>query len=160
MDVPQHVLRSLFRDTAFPLIQHHVDSYNDMLDGRIPAFLRASNPFELELPDKRYIRIWVGGKGADKLKWVAPTDEMGNAVLPHGCRLDNTTYAVTLIADLEVDYVFPAGNTVTKVFADFEMGKIPLMLRSRLCYLTGMDGYSVGECRFELGGYFIIDGSE
>ena len=113
MDVPQHVLRSLFRDTAFPLIQHHVDSYNDMLDGRIPSFLRASNPFELELPDKRYIRIWVGGKGADKLKWVAPTDEMGNAVLPHGCRLDNTTYAVTLIADLEVDYVFPAGNTVT-----------------------------------------------
>ena len=160
MDVPQHVLRSLFRDTAFPLIQHHVDSYNDMLDARIPAFLRASNPFELELPDKRYIRIWVGGKGADKLKWVAPTDEMGNAILPHGCRLDNTTYAVTLIADLEVDYVFPAGNTVTKVFADFEMGRIPLMLRSRLCYLTGMDGYSVGECRFELGGYFIIDGSE
>ena len=160
MDVPQHVLRSLFRDTAFPLIQHHVDSYNDTLDVRIPTFLRASNPFELELPDKRYIRIWIGGKNADKLKWVAPTDEMGSAILPHGCRLDNTTYAVTLIADLEVDYVFPAGNTVTKVFPEFEMGKIPLMLRSRLCYLTGMDGYSVGECKFELGGYFIIDGSE
>ena len=160
MDVPQHVLRSLFRDTAFPLIQHHVDSYNDMLDVRIPTFLRASNPFELELPDKRYIRIWIGGKNADKLKWVAPTDEMGSAILPHGCRLDNTTYAVTLIADLEVDYVFPAGNTVTKVFPEFEMGKIPLMLRSRLCYLTGMDGYLVGECKFELGGYFIIDGSE
>jgi len=160
MDVPQHVLRSLFRDTAFPLIQHHVDSYNDMLDARIPTFLRASNPFELELPDKRYIRIWMGGKNADKLKWVAPTDEMGNAVLPHGCRLDNTTYAVTLIADLEVDYVFPEGRTVTKVFTAFELGKIPLMLRSRLCYLTGVDGYTVGECRFELGGYFIIDGSE
>ena len=160
MDVPQHVLRSLFRDTAFPLIQHHVDSYNDMLDARIPTFLRAANPFELELPDKRYIRVWMGGKNADKLKWVAPTDEMGNAVLPHGCRLDNTTYAVTLIADLEVDYVFPEGRTVTKVFTDFELGKIPLMLRSRLCYLTGVDGYTVGECRFELGGYFIIDGSE
>jgi DNA-directed RNA polymerase II subunit RPB2 len=160
MDVPQHVLRSLFRDTAFPLIQHHVDSYDDMLDGRIPTFLKASNPFELELPDKRYIRIWFGGKNSDKLKWVAPTDDMGNAIVPHACRLDNTTYAVTLVADLEVDYVFPNGPTVTKVFADFEVGKIPLMLRSRLCYLTGIDGYSVGECKFELGGYFVIDGSE
>ena len=160
MDVPQHVLRSLFRDTAFPLIQHHVDSYNDMLEGRIPAFLRASNPFELELPDKRYIRLWIGGKGADKLKWTAPTDEMGNAVLPHACRLDNMTYAVTLFADLEVEYVFPNKPTVTKTFAEFELGKLPLMLRSRLCYLTGLDGYEVGECKFELGGYFIIDGSE
>ena len=160
MDVPQHVLRSLFRDTAFPLIQHHVDSYDDMLDARIPTFLRASNPFELELPDKRYIRIWFGGKASDKLKWVAPTDDMGNAIVPHACRLDNTTYAVTLVADLEVDYVFPGGQTVTKVFADFEVGKIPLMLRSRLCYLTGIDGYKVGECKFELGGYFVIDGSE
>jgi hypothetical protein len=61
------------------------------------------------------------------------------------------------LPNLEVDYVFPAGNTVTKVFPDFEMGKIPLMLRSRLCYLTGMDGYTVGECKFEPGGYFIID---
>ena len=160
MDVPQHVLRSLFRDTAFPLIQHHVDSYDDMLEARIPAFLRASNPFELEMPDKRYIRIWMGGKGSDKLKWVAPTDEMGNAIVPHACRLDNTTYAVTLVVDMEVEYVFPNGQVVTKMFPAFELGKIPLMLRSKLCYLTGIDGYEVGECKFELGGYFVIDGSE
>jgi hypothetical protein len=45
-----------FATRRFTLIQHHVDSYNDMLDARIPTFLRASNPFELELPDKRYVR--------------------------------------------------------------------------------------------------------
>ena len=160
MDVPQHVLRTLFRDTPFPLIQHHVDSYNVMLETRIPAFIKASNPHQLELPDKRYIRVYIGGRDATKLRWAAPVDEVGNAVLPHGCRLDNTTYTVSLYADLEVEYVFPTIPAVTRTFTDVLVGKIPLMLRSKLCYLTGIDGYTVGECRFELGGYFVIDGSE
>ena len=160
MDVPQHVLRSLFRDTPFPLIQHHVDSYNDMLETRIPLFVKASNPHELELPDGRYIRVFIGGRDASRMKWTSPTDDVGNAILPHACRLDDQTYAVTLTADLEVEYVMPGNPTVVREFKDVVIGKIPLMLRSKLCYLTGMDGYTVGECKFELGGYFIIDGAE
>jgi len=160
MDVPQHVLRSLFRDTSFPLIQHHVDSYNAMLETRIPLFIKASNPHELELPEGRYIRVFIGGRDATKLKWTSPTDEVGNAILPHACRLDDQTYSVSLTADLEIEYVMPGHPTVVREFKDVMIGKIPLMLRSRLCYLTGMDGYEVGECKFELGGYFIIDGAE
>ena len=160
MDVPQHVLRSLFRDTSFPLIQHHVDSYNAMLESSIPNFIRASNPHELELPEGRYIRVFIGGRDASKLKWTSPTDELGNAVLPHACRLDDRTYSVSLTADLEIEYIMPGNPTVVREFKDVLIGKIPLMLRSRLCYLTGMDGYEIGECKFELGGYFIIDGAE
>ena len=160
MDVPQHILRTLFRDTSFPLIQHHVDSYNAMLESSIPMFIRASNPHELVLPEGRIIRVFIGGRDASRLKWSSPTDEIGNAVLPHACRLDDQTYSVSLTADLEVEYTMPGTATVVREFKDILIGKIPLMLRSRMCYLTGMDGYSVGECKFELGGYFIIDGAE
>jgi len=160
MDVPQHVLRSLFRDTPFPMIQHHVDSYNSMLEVGIPKFIKASNPHELELPEGRYIRVFIGGRDASKLKWTSPTDELGNAVLPHACRLDDQTYAVSLTADLEIEYVIPGSPNIIREFKDVMIGRIPLMLRSRMCYLTGIDGYEVGECKFELGGYFIIDGAE
>jgi DNA-directed RNA polymerase II subunit RPB2 len=160
MDVPQHILRSLFRDTSFPLIQHHTDSYNAALEMSIPNFIRASNPHELELPEGRYIRVFIGGRDASKLKWTSPVDEIGNAVLPHACRLDDQTYAVSLTADLEIEYVMPGSANVIREFKDVLIGKIPLMLRSRMCYLTGMDGYEVGECKFELGGYFVIDGAE
>jgi len=160
MDVPQHILRSLFRDTSFPLIQHHVDSYNATLESSIPNFIRASNPHELELPEGRYIRVFIGGRDASKLKWTSPVDEIGNAVLPHACRLDDQTYSVSLTADLEIEYVMPGTANVIREFKDVLIGKLPLMLRSRMCYLTGMDGYEVGECKFELGGYFIIDGAE
>lgn len=160
MDVPRHVLKTFFRDTRFPLIQHHVDSFNDMLDVGIPTFVKVSNPFELELKDNRFIRVYVGGKAGNKIRYASHVEEDGTAVVPHTCRLDNRTYAMTILADLDVEYTFTDGSTETKSFSDIVLGRIPLMLRSKLCYLSGMDGYEIGECKYELGGYFIIDGAE
>lgn len=159
MDVPRHVLRTLFRDSKFPLIQHHIDSYNDMLDTGIPTFVRVSNPHVLELKD-RYIRVYIGGKDASKIRYIPPKEEDGFAIMPHTCRLDNRTYALTVEADIDVEYEFADKSVETKTFTNVVIGQIPLMLRSRLCYLSAMDGYEVGECKFELGGYFIIDGAE
>ena len=150
----------LFRDTKFPLIQHHIDSYNDMLDTGIPTFIRASNPhIVLELKD-RYIRVYIGGKDGSKIRYIPPKEEDGFAVMPHTCRLDNRTYALTVEADVDVEYEYADKTTETKTFTNIVVGQIPLMLRSKLCYLSAMDGYEVGECKYELGGYFIIDGAE
>jgi DNA-directed RNA polymerase II subunit RPB2 len=176
MDLARKVLRAYFRDTSFPLIQHHVDSFNDLITNAIPTFIKVSNPIELELVEtdsrRRYIRVYIGGRDGDKLTFSSPVEDNGTATLPHACRLDNRTYALTLTADLDVDFVFveTAANkkgelettteTSTKTFKDVLIGKIPLMLRSNLCYLSGIPGYDIGECKFELGGYFIIDGAE
>ncbi len=160
MDIPRHILQKLFDDTSFPLIQHHVDSFNDMLDVSIPTFVRVSNPFELELRDNRFIRVYVGGKKGSAIRYESPKEDDGSAIVPHACRLDNKTYSLSVFADIDIEYVFQDGTTQTKTFADVMLGKIPLMLRSKLCYLSGMDGYEIGECKYELGGYFVIDGSE
>jgi DNA-directed RNA polymerase II subunit RPB2 len=160
MDVPRHILRTLFTDTKFPLIQHHVDSFNDMLDVGIPTFLRASNPWELELKDNRFVRVYIGGKDKFDIRYASPTEEDGAATLPHACRLNNQTYALSIIANIDVEYTFTDGSKELKTFPDVLIGQIPLMLRSRLCYLSALDGYPLGECKFELGGYFIITGAE
>jgi DNA-directed RNA polymerase II subunit RPB2 len=167
MDVPRHVLKTLFSDTAFPLIQHHVDSFNAMLDTGIPTFVKVSNPFELELGDKgagkdarRFIRVYIGGKDGDKIRYAPPVEDEGVAIVPHACRLDNKTYALKMYADVTIEYEFSNGKKAERYFTDVFIGEIPLMLRSRLCYLTALDPYSIGECKFELGGYFIIDGAE
>lgn len=160
MDVPRHILKTLFSDTKFPLIQHHIDSFNDMLDVGIPTFIRASNPFELELRDDRFIRVYMGGKDGSKIRYASPVEEDGTAVVPHACRLDNKTYALSVYADIDIEYTFSDKTTEVKTFSDIMIGKIPLMLRSKLCYLSAMDGYDIGECKFELGGYFVIDGAE
>jgi DNA-directed RNA polymerase II subunit RPB2 len=160
MDVPRHVLKTLFTTSSFPLISHHVDSFNDLLDVGIPTYIRNSNPLELEVSDQRMIRVYVGTKTGTKIRYASPTEDDGTAIVPHACRLDNRTYALSLYADIDIEYTFPDKTTQMKSFADVLIGKIPLMVRSRLCYLTGLPNYEIGECRFELGGYFIIDGAE
>lgn len=160
MDVPRHVLKRFFEDTGFPLIQHHVDSFNDLLDVGIPTFIQKSNPFELEVSGDRFVRIYIGGKDGSKIRYEPPTEEDGSAIVPHMCRLDNRTYAMSIFADVDVEYTFADKTTQTRNFSNILVGKIPLMLRSRLCYLTGLPNYEIGECKYELGGYFIIDGAE
>ena len=159
MEAPRHILRSLFRDTPFPLVEHHLSSYNQMLETSIPTFVKLSNPHQLELDDKRFVRIYIGGKEG-KLRFEPPVDEHGSPIVPHACRLDNESYALSVYANIEAEFVFPDGQPETKTFENVMIGQIPLMLRSKMCYLSAMDGYSIGECRYELGGYFIIDGAE
>jgi DNA-directed RNA polymerase II subunit RPB2 len=167
MDVPRHVLQTLFSDTKFPLIQHHADSFNDFLDVSIPTFIRVTNatdPFELHLAGtgdrRRYVRVYIGTKDGSKLRYASPVEDDGTVIVPHACRLDNRTYALSLFADIEVEYTFEDGSTESRTFPDVMIGKIPLMLRSRFCYLTALPNYEIGECKYELGGYFIIGGAE
>lgn len=167
MDVPRHVLQTYFETTEFPLIQHHRDSFNALLETDIPTFLRVSNPITLELGDRtagpdvrREIRVFLGGKDGTKLRYESPTERDGTPILPHACRLDDRTYALTLKGDLDVEYVFADKTTETRSFSNVVLGQMPLMLRSKLCYLTTLDAYAAGECKYELGGYFIIGGVE
>lgn len=167
MDVPRHVLKRYFSDTKFPLIQHHLDSYNALLDKDIPAFVKATNPLQLELGDKtadasarRFIRVFVGGRDGTKLRYASPIERDGTAIVPHACRLDNKTYALTIYADIEVEYEHVDGTKDVRAFPDVEIGKIPLMLRSKYCYMTAFPAKTIGECTFELGGYFVITGAE
>jgi DNA-directed RNA polymerase II subunit RPB2 len=133
-----------------------------MLETSIPTFVKVSNPFQLELSDKRFIRIYIGGKDGSKISFEPPVDEHGGPIVPHACRLDNKSYMLTFRGDIVFEYVFPEGmgEPVVNTFENIVIGEIPLMLRSRNCYLTAMDGYPIGECLYELGGYFIIDGKE
>jgi DNA-directed RNA polymerase II subunit RPB2 len=167
MDVARHVLQTYYETTDFPLIQHHIDSFNALLETDIPTFLRVTNPIVLGIGDRiagpdvrRQIRVYPGGKDGTKLRYESPSERDGTPILPHACRLDDRTYALTMRGDLDVEYVFADGTTELKTFSDVELGQLPLMLRSKACYLTTLDPYAAGECKYELGGYFIIGGVE
>ena len=162
MEVARHVFDTYFRDTLNPMVRHHLDSYGDFLRTYIPRFIKATNPISRLLKDEREFRVWIGGHEGTAIRYLPPADEFGNAILPHECRLRDQTYAFTLVADIDIDYIVD-GDTITKSFKDVKIGRIPLMLKSPLCYLANMNSeqlFQSGECKFELGGYFIIQGLE
>jgi len=162
MEVARHVIDTFFKDTLNPMVRHHLDSFADFLDLMLPRFVQASNPIQLALEDGRQIRIFMGGKSGKKLRYVSPADEEDTAIFPHLCRLENKTYSFEVRADIEVEYEI-SGKIESKSFEDVLIARLPLLLKSSLCHLRSLDSnelYDAGECRFELGGYFIVNGQE
>lgn len=164
MESAKHISDVYFRDNAHPISQHHIESYNDLLENRIPTYLKASNPVQLLLPeDNRAVRVYIGGRDGNKIHYSLPVDELDNAILPNTCRLENKTYSIDLRADLEVEYSFADKNPIVRTFENIIIARFPLMLKSKFCYLSALtpeQQFAAGECKFELGGYFIIDGTE
>ena len=162
MDIARHVLDTYFKNTPNSMVRHHLDSYQELLKTKIPKFIAGMNPIDHNLGDGRFIRVYIGGKDGKQIFYSSPVDELGNAILPHQCRLDNKTYSLDVRMNVEIEYEIDK-EIITKKIDDVMMAQLPLMVKSSICYLAPMTSeelFECGECKFELGGYFIIDGAE
>ena len=129
--------------------------------------------------------LFIGGKDGDRLSIGTPTfnhtsKEDVRLLLPNEARLRNLTYSSTVQADLYIRVTFTrrkaAGegvgfvSTVVELEADaydslknYPLFQIPIMLHSRYCVLNRKPEEflkEAGECIYDYGGYFIVDGSE
>tara|TARA_Y100000816_G_C26107060_1_gene588636 strand:+ start:25 stop:3204 length:3180 start_codon:yes stop_codon:yes gene_type:complete len=71
--------------------------------------------------------------------------------------------------DINIKYITRDGEQLDNIQTNYKMipriqiGKIPIMIKSDLCVLSQLkhiDNQVTGECIFDTGGYFIINGSE
>jgi DNA-directed RNA polymerase II subunit RPB2 len=97
-------------------------------------------------------------------------------MFPHEARLRNLTYSAPLYVDVDLSqYQVPRdvnvydpsedlGEPVATEHAKKEfLGYVPIMLRSLFCVLSDKDDADLsdlGECIYDQGGYFVINGSE
>lgn len=111
-----------------------------------------------------------------KLSYNQPTiEEEGSStpvqLYPHAARLRNLTYSAKLWIEVtmkrKIHTLDENRNIITNEDEEhidhFYLGQIPVMLHSIACYLRGKDEKALveyGECSYDLGGYFIVNGSE
>jgi DNA-directed RNA polymerase beta subunit len=80
-------------------------------------------------------------------------------ILPNEARLRNLSYSAPIFLE-----IIPVFNGVERpVYSDVFIGELPVMLKSKLCYLSTMRRDELvenGEDPDDPGGYFIINGSE
>ena len=89
-------------------------------------------------------------------------------MLPNDARLRNLTYASPLSVDVKATITRTDNKTGQKathqrLFPNVHLGKIPVMVGSRLCLLKDqkhVQPMDLGECPEDLGGYFIVGGGE
>ncbi len=80
-------------------------------------------------------------------------------IMPSEARLRNITYAAPVFLE-----IIPLFNGIERpTYSDVYIGEIPVMSKSRLCYLANMSSdelIEAGEDPDDPGGYFIVNGSE
>jgi DNA-directed RNA polymerase subunit B len=80
-------------------------------------------------------------------------------IFPQEARNRNITYSAPVFLE-----IIPIFNGVERpVYSDVFIGEVPVMVKSKLCYLSGMSRNELmenGEDPDDPGGYFIINGSE
>ena len=176
------IIDKYFNDNPSNLVDHHLDSYNDFFSNGINNIFRENNPIRFierenkEKPDdpRKQALLYLGGKDGSKIYYGKPIiydDNHAHFMYPNVARLRNMTYGITVHYDVDVELVFyelgekgqyekkEKNFTLDKIY----LGRFPIMLQSNLCILQSMTKevrFSMGECRNDYGGYFIIDGKE
>ncbi|CAE7878457.1 POLR3B, partial [Symbiodinium sp. KB8] len=137
------------------VVNQHIASYNHFVTVGLKSMLKANAVVRSEADPKfflEYVNIYVGQPNAEE------QDMVQRQVSPHECRLRDLTYA----APVYVDVKYTRGDTVV-LRRKVEVGRLPIMLRSTLCVLTGKSPaqmIALQECPHDPGGYFVIKGTE
>jgi len=167
-----HILDLYFKDHKYPFTNHHLDSYRELIKKYIPQTIKTFNPITMiKLDEKKEkeimkVNIYVGGRDSNELFIDHPiTYENGNQrlITPNDARLKSITYETHIYANVLIEIFDEEGDKIENTIKNVAIGSIPIMLHSDICVLNG-NGNAVlqrlGECIYDGGGYFIIDGKE
>ena len=94
-------------------------------------------------------------------------EQHSHFMYPNEARIRNMTYGISIHVDVEVEFdiINEEGvkETPTLTLDKILLGRFPIMLQSKLCILNGLNRHireQMGECKNDMGGYFIIGGKE
>jgi DNA-directed RNA polymerase II subunit RPB2 len=178
IEAPWTIIQSYFKDQhLMQLIRHQIESYNDFVMNQIQKTIDMFNPVSI-CSEQDYVKEC----GKYKLEIIInfnnfsihrPQIHENNGaaklMFPQEARLRNFTYASNMTIDLNIKYMIRSGEELEnvqifyKIIPNVQIGKLPIMLKSSICVLNQYKHIShneTGECAFDAGGYFIINGSE
>eukprot|EP00890_Picochlorum_soloecismus_P003995 jgi/Picsp_1/4597/NSC_01967-R1_rna polymerase ii second largest subunit len=176
------VISSYFEEKG--LVRQQLDSFNEFINTSLQEIVDENSTVlvtpqnqhqpgqEADDDELREVQLKFGQIFLSKPIFVEPDGET-SVLFPKEARLRNLTYSAPLYVDLEKrdirkrveepgeDPVIVDEDVVLheKIF----LGDIPIMLRSDYCNLADRSDRELcdlGECPFDQGGYFVINGSE
>jgi DNA-directed RNA polymerase II subunit RPB2 len=158
-------------------IRHQLESYNDFISNQIQKTIDMFNPVTIhseqdyDKKSKKYsLELIITFNNFHIYRpQIHENNGATKIMYPHEARLRNFTYASAMTLDLDIKIIQRTGDMLEHVQTHYKklqkihIGKIPIMIKSAICVLTlnsQLDANITGECRFDAGGYFIINGSE
>lgn len=175
---PWDILGSYFKDQHLrQLVRHQIESYNNFVNYQIQKTINMFNPVKI-VSDQDYIKEFDQYNLEIQINFenfqlqrpqIHENNGASKLMFPQEARLRNFTYASMMTVDMNIQYITKSGKNMEQVQTHFNkipnihIGKLPIMLKSSICVLNQYQhiNHNVsGECQFDAGGYFIINGSE
>ena len=178
IETPWKIIESYFEGHHLErLVRHQIESYNNFIGHQMAKTIEMFNPVyivsehDYSAEHKKYsLEIYVT---LEDLNIYRPRIHENNGssklLFPNEARLRNLTYASAVTVNVQVKYVIRTGKEleniqiINKTLNKINIGKIPIMLKSSICVLTQykhVENTLTSECKYDAGGYFIINGSE
>ena len=175
---PWVVIESYFKDQHLDrLVRHQLESYNNFVGYQIIKTIEMFNPVHIKSENdydaksgKYSLEMFIT---FENFHIYRPQIHENNGAIklmfPQEARLRNFTYASAMTIDINIKYIIRDGEnlenvkTLYKTLPKIHIGKLPIMLKSNICVLNQykyVDNKHTGECKYDAGGYFIINGSE
>ena len=178
LETPWAVIESYFKDQYLTqLVRHQLESYNNFVTYQIQKTIDMFNPVQIvsdhdydKDSGKHSLEIYITFENFHIYRpQIHENNGASKLMFPQEARLRNFTYASMMTVDLNIKYIVRSGNklensqTFYKSLPKIHIGKLPIMLKSSVCVLSQYQHINEnvnGECKFDAGGYFIINGSE
>ncbi|CAD7697142.1 unnamed protein product [Ostreobium quekettii] len=160
------------------LVRQQLDSFKEFLENSLQEVVTENadivvkpesqhNPGDENVFDEKEYRIQFGQIYSAKPSFNEADGE-STVLFPREARLRNLTYCAPIYVDIrKVEVTMLPDDTQVEeneeVAEKVYIGEVPIMLKSTCCSL---DGYKpaelaeLGECPYDQGGYFVINGSE
>ena len=141
------------------LVDSNIASFNEFISNQIQQIVNDQKEAipAVVPPDVEEVKFEFGAVQVKK-PTIVEADGSERILLPMEARLRNLTYASKVF--IEVGIVVDGKE---RERTEVEIAELPVMLRSNLCHLSGMNKKELvgaGEDPNDPGGYFIIDGTE
>lgn len=161
------------------LVRHQLESYNNFIKVQIVRTINMFNPIHILSPNpddydavakKHKFEIMISFDNFNILRpQIYENNGASKSMFPNEARLRNFTYAGMMTLNMNLKIIRRFGDHLEneeiqhKIIDKVHIGKLPIMLKSCICELAHykhLPPRLLGECTYDTGGYFIINGSE
>jgi DNA-directed RNA polymerase II subunit RPB2 len=178
IEQPWTIIESYFKDKHLErLVRHQLESYNNFVGHQLVKTIEMFNPVRIasELDydaasGKFSFEMYITFENFHIYRpQIHENNGATKVMFPQEARLRNFTYSAAMTLDINIKYVIRSGEnlenaqTFYKTLQKIHIGKLPIMLKSNICVLNQykyIESTYTGECKYDSGGYFIINGSE
>jgi len=178
LEDPWTIIEKYFQDGYLQrCVKHQIETFDNFTNVQIektinmfnPVVIKSENDYDKDAKDYKLEVILNFKNFSIYQPQIHENNGAAKMMFPHEARMRNFTYSSTMTVDIHVQYVIRNGPNLSnkqlhnRILEGVHIGKLPIMLKSSICVLTQykhIDNKVSGECKYDAGGYFIINGSE